>query len=781
MIPVFSIYSQEKDENKLIFNSVSDYFNLNSESIFLHFNKSVYLSNETMWFKGYVVDKKTNMLNFETTSIYVKILDSNKNELDTKLFLATNGVIIGNIVLNENYNSGKYYIQTYTNYMNNFEEDESSIFAFEIINTRDSVFIKDELSLEDAQIEIAVEGGNFLMDCDNTIGVTIKQCNGKGIKSNNVKVYDSKNNVVNQFSTNLNGFGVFELIKAKNESYKIVLEENLQKIEKNLPIAFSEGITISVNNYTDEKKVNIKLKTNQNTLDKIKELKYKIAIQKNNEIILNDIYIEDLTKDFIIDKSSLFKGINTIRILDSENNSIAERIIYNHKNDSSKIILEKFKITKDSVFYKGRLTNKMANFSISILPEETVSNFENNSIVSQLTFNSQTNNVVENYSYYFKDFNRKKQFELDLVLLNEKKTKYNWNSIISNKPKITYSFDKGINIEGTLNNILPNKDKNLYTINLISIRDGIILNETINEKNNFSFKNLIVRDSTTLFVTLMKNNKNLNESVKLYATVTNNKNKNIKKLINNKIDCNYKSYARSNNENPDFPLNKNTILLKEVELVDTKKEKLTYVNEFGNSFSRAVKIDKDLENRYFDFLSFLQTYGYRVTRNFGEVTIQNLTSSNGFDNPQPTVYFNGVVAEDISFLISFPLSEIDEVYFNKTELGPRMNGRYGTIKIYSKKDLSSIKRNSKTTTKTITISGGFQKEISFENPYFSNFQQQAFKKYGIIDWVPNIYTDIEGNFEIKIPKLEQEKVLLNIQGIDSDGNYYFENFQLNLN
>ena len=140
--------AQEKDNHQLIIKSVNDYYSLATENIHLHFNKSVYLTNETIWFKGYIIDKKSNGLNYETTNVYIRILD---------------------------------------------QEDESAIFTIEIINTKDKSSNNNNNTIDKESITITAEGGKLLFQCDNTVGVQIKNCSGEGIKANNIKVFDSKN------------------------------------------------------------------------------------------------------------------------------------------------------------------------------------------------------------------------------------------------------------------------------------------------------------------------------------------------------------------------------------------------------------------------------------------------------------------------------------------------------------------------------------------------------------------------------------------------------------
>lgn len=771
--------AQEKDKHKIISKALIDYYSLQSENIHLHFNKSVYLTNETIWFKGYIIDKKRNGLNYSTTNVYVRILDKDKKEIINKLFLASSGIVVGNLKLNETYSSGTYYIHTYTNFMNNFAEDESSIFPIEIINTKDSFKLNEENSIENASIEFAAEGGKFLFDCDNTIGVQIKSCFGKGIKLNNIKVYDSKNNLINQFATNNEGFGKFEILKTKNETYKIEAEINNRKIEKNLPTVEIEGITLSVNNYSDPSKVLIKIKTNSYTLNTIKDKTHTLIIQKNNQVNLTDFNLKDNFKDLILDKSNLFNGINIIRIADENNNSIAERIIYNHNNELPYVLLDKSKISKDSLVIRGHLNNKVANFSISVLPKETVSSFENNSIISQLNFNSYLTNKLENFSYYFNDFDRKKQYELDLFFLNQTSSKYNWNTILNNKPTIRYIADLGLNIEGTLNQTLKNKDN--YTINLLSIENGIYLSSKIDAQNKFEFKNIVALESTDFIISLSDTNFK-NEEIKTYSKISNNKQRFLKTLSDLHPKCEIKTFTTSTTYNSDFPYLENTTILNEVELVDVKKEKLIHKNSFGNNASQQFKISKEDLGLYTDVLGFIESHGYMVSRYQGKVIITSRIKSTLGGSTSPIVYLNDFNLNDnLDQIFNLSLANVDEIYINKHGYGLGMNGANGAIKIYTKKEQNFSNQYSKSLLSSLTVKDGFQKELPFKNPEYTSTESQSFKKHGTINWIPNLYTNEDGNFEFKIATLNQEKILLNIQGIDNEGNLYYENVEIDVN
>lgn len=771
--------AQEKVNHQFITKSLNDYFSLESENIHLHFNKSVYLTNETIWFKGYVIDKKTNKLNYATTNVYVRIIDENKKEIISQLNLANNGIIIGHFKLDETFTSGKYFIHTYTNFMNNFEEDESAIFPIEIVNIKDKITDNNNNYTEDQLINVSIEGGKLVFDCDNTVGVYIKNCNGKGLKLNNIKVFNTKNELINEFSTNEQGYGKFDLLKTKSEEYKIVVEQNGENIVKKLPLVVAEGISISINNYSDEQKIFLKIKTNEYVFNKHKDRDYTIVIQKNNQANLINFNLKKLTNDIVIDKSILFEGINTIRIIDEFNNSIADRVIYNHIKNKPSIVIEKNITTKDTLFIKGHLKNKIANFSISILPTETISTFENNSIISQFNFNSYLLNKLENISYYFKDYNRKKQFELDLVLLNQNVPKYDWNNIATKTPTIKHTFDVGLVIEGSLNQTLKNPEK--YSIDLTSVEQGINLTTNLIDKNKFEFKNILAIDSTTFFISLLKD-KTVHEEIKLYSRVTNNKNKFLKALPELKTKCALKSFITTSEYNNDFPYQENTTILKEVELVDVKKEVFTHKNDLGNNASQKFKISKEDEGIYRDVLGFIQAHGYLVTSTYGTVKITSRIISTLNASNAPIINLNGFnLNSNLEQLFNLRLEEIDEIYINKHGFGLGLNGANGVINIYTKKTFIPKGNNSTTLSKPIMIKEGYQKLKNFKNPIYSYYENQAFKRHGTIGWIPNLYTDENGDFEFKIPTLNQDNLLLNIQGIDNEGNFYYENIVIDIN
>ena len=74
----FLVNSQSK------FEELTDYFEdfaeLSREQIYVHLNKSEYISNETIWFKSYIFSRNFNEISEHNSNLYC-VLFNNKNEI----------------------------------------------------------------------------------------------------------------------------------------------------------------------------------------------------------------------------------------------------------------------------------------------------------------------------------------------------------------------------------------------------------------------------------------------------------------------------------------------------------------------------------------------------------------------------------------------------------------------------------------------------------------------------------------------------------------------------
>lgn len=764
----FSSSSKEK-----ITSSIVNHYKLDRENVYLHLNKNTYFSNEALWFKGYIIDKKESKLNYQTTNVFINIYDENKKEIKTHLFYSSNGIIIGQIKLDENLKSGIYYLHAYTNYMNNFPEDESSLKEFEFISAKDKV-INNTRSSDDLNIEFSFEGGNLLYHSDNTVVTSIKDCSGKGLKISEISVKDSKNNIINTFATNEFGLGKFQILNTQNEKYKLEIKNGNSVIDKELPLPVIEGINIIANNFAFEDKFIVKASTNKTTLEKAKSKPYLILIQKND--FVNYVNLEfgtETNKELTLNKSVLFKGINTIRIIDEDLNLLSERIIYNPIINNTKFTISNQIKKGDSIRINGITKDRISNFSISILPKNNSSS--SNTIHDELVFNNYLKNKISNSDYFLNQSTRKKQYELDLFLIHNS-PKAEWKEIIKNTITEKYTFDIGLDIEGKINQVINNPSK--MKLRLFSI-NGVNELADINEDNSFIFKNILAIDSSSFHFSLLKDESKL-QSLNVYSIIKNNNRKFLKPLNTKTQVCNSKSYALSDGNNSfEFPALENQIELSNVTIVTAKKEKMNFLGQYNNSIARGYKISDEDYGSFRDVLSFIASHGYDVSTLGGTVTINSRVTRSILGSRSPVVFLDNAPITDFYLLANLNLNEVDEIYFNKTGYGMGGDGMNGSIRIYRKIQFTESVSSVKVKSKSLVVKNGFEKLIPFENPKYIDYQSSAFNKYGTIHWEPSIYTNEKGEFEFTFPHFNQKEIILNIQGIDNQGDFYSENITIN--
>jgi hypothetical protein len=753
-------------------NVFNDYFTLNREAIHLHLVKSTFFNEETIWFKGYVINRNNSNPNI-STNIYVALLDEKGNKISSQLVLANDGIFTGSISLNNNMASGRYYLQSYTNWMNNFSENESTITPIDIINPDEGYKNYDNINFETLEVDINPEGGKLIKGISNTIGIQVSDCQNNTLKNLEGKIIDDKNEIIKSFKLNQFGLAKIELPPITS-NLKVNIITPKGEISKELPQPESKGYGLEVNSFTSEDKLIIKIKSNLETIKNDQNI-FLVVNQDNKSVIEKIDFEANNEKTIYINNKNIFNGLVTIRIIDEDLNQLAERLAYIRTNQTS----EDHKISKNSI----KLNNlNQGNVSVSILPQTTKSIDLKIPIAAGLKVNPYLAYPLKNANYYFINTDRQKEYELDLALLNQKQTKYSWDYIKLNPPKQNYSFDIGLTLKGSITTEIS-RNKN-YKIKLFSL--GNLLSETsdINENKEFIFENLIIKDSTQIELLLLEMPDLEIKNSKMVANIIDiNKAFNKSTQFSNKENCSpITEFVKL-----DTPkLQKNTISLKEVSLTNKfQKQALDIVNVKKNFMLRGHKVD--IKHRSTTLLTFLRKNGFDVSpqyaakliirsRNYDKMpkssdlrsklnsastpisSVRSDTRSIRGDGAE--VWLNDILLVDLDELKFINMDDIDEIYLNPNINPVGMNNNQGIIRIYLKEKVSKPLRKD---TQIITIKDGFSIYKPYKQLSYISKLDDAFFSFGIYNWEPNYHTNNKGEIDIDISKITNANVL--IEGI----------------
>lgn len=754
-------FSQEADSKKdQISKAISDYFSLERENIHIQFNKSTYLTNEDVWFKGYIYNRKDKMPFFFTTNVYAALYDENGTKLEDKLLYANSGCFSGKFALGESFKTGKYYVHIYTNWMNNFREDESGLFEFHIINTNNKTFPKDIADYSKINVDFFPEGGNIIEGILNTIGIKITDCNEKALPIKEVGILNYKGDTIQKVAINKFGNGKFQFL-ADNKVYKAAFRINDQSIEQTLPASLPTGFALEINSYVFKEKTIAKIRTNKKSLEKFKNEDFYLVVQQDSKSSVFDINFSDgnLEQTLVFSNNNLFEGVNTIRLIDSSNNLLSERYVFKYPEDPLTVDLSFPSKMKEKIGFTGNFNFQNTSASISILPENSLAANLNDNIFGSLLINPYFTKKLSNITYYLSDVSKIKHYELDLLLLNQNHGKYKWQNIVAEPPTIIHDFDLGFTLKGTVNQTLSDPKK--YKILLYSLMAQINELTEIDDKNEFNFKNLVIADSTKVYFSLVKNGEKPT-SLKVYPQILN-----VNRTFNKAVRIEKKPCSINDSIELELPdINTQIIYLDDVEIKIDKKQ-LKYKNNLGNGGLKGHKMTDDDPSINMDLVDYIRNNGFDVERSMGEYTVYSRTSTSLNGKKSPAIFVSGIQQIDFDFLQNLKMKDIDEIYMSTHAISPSSRNNIGVIKIYPKN--ISTTSSYKSTSVTFEIKNAFSRIENFKNIDYKSTENKGFQNFGIVNWVPSIVTQETGEFKFDIPQTQQKKLRILIEGFSEGG------------
>ncbi|WP_148638432.1 hypothetical protein [Olleya sp. ITB9] len=760
----------------------TNYFQDTRELPYLHLNKTTFIKGEEIWFQAYVTEQNSNTLHKTTSNLYVSIFDENGKQKEQHLIHIKNGIGHGNILIDSTFTKNAYYLKASTNWMKNFNEDHSFIQKITVLSDRER---DNKISINEKkfyEFKIFPEGGHLISNTINNIGILIKDVNNRGVKISKGKIKNRSGTVIGQFNTNHLGLGSVSFFTKENEIYTFEATlTNGTVIHKKTNSPELIGITLNTNVIDDYFILNIL--TNDVSLTKLKNKKYRILT--HNTRSFKNIYFNfnntDKTYTLILKKNELPKGINIVTIFNENNIPVIERLIFNDFEEfQNQLNISNSKIKSDSI--TTILTNNSSEklfLSASFLPTETKAYKPTNTIKSQIALKPYVKGHIENPQYYFNN-NYK---DLDLLLLTQGWSKYNWDDIFNNATDSYFDFETGIDITATFNK----KIKSNQSV-LIFSKANKLIREISNDQNPLVLKNTFIKKNSTVDFGLK-----INDNIYKITPYLQYSNSYLKDTFN-------KNYLITNKdielETSDFgDLSKDITILDEV-ILSGNKRKLDNKPYGGVTMLRNIKM-KDLMNPTGEtIIQFLTFKGYQYDGDgFSPKGIdtkrdeQNSSSesegieldSEGlepdseelgsvsnvdddkFNRPLVRVYLNDKeVTFNIWVIENINTNMVKEIFYGKVP------GRFAqVIHIYTFSPHEYYSKKTRLTKLKLPV--GFTTEKEYYSPLYPSFSNSTFREFGAIYWQPNITIEANSSLNITVPIYYQKELKIFVEGTSEIG------------
>lgn len=749
---IHSVFSQETD--------VSDRstFYVNFQKLYVHTDRDFYFHGDSIWFSAYLLDAKNHSPIKGDQNLHIDLIDSTGNKVNSALLPLRNGFAEGYIPVAGTTLKGSCIFRGYTNYLRNFGEEFFFHKTLIIDETKSSLELdialgKKDMLENDLNVVFFAEGGILMEKTLNTVAVKITNSKGQGVNTNGV-ILNKKDKTVAQFETNYEGYGKFYFYPNSTDEYRASLNAfpkkrfrfiEVQESGLKFQLVESENDGIDVKIFSRSVK-NIGLKCTLACMHRGEVLFYRPTNSSRNECLVK------------VDKSLLGEGINRFVLLNKELNPVSERLYFKKPTSTNSIgitlskpvysnrTLATLRLSKDYV-------SDTARVSLSVVNDNSFNAFSQpENIMSNLFLGSELlGSIKASPDYFVDDESLTSSEKLDLLMLTHGWSRYVWNKLRSvDYPELEFPVTAGINVEGHVKNLFGNKRVGNGEIILTVKNDSqFTLWETTNEMGEFCFEHIYVYDSAE--VTLMARKLNQKENTRIVLKPGNYEGAEFnfykfKSLFHSgEIPLGlYRQHYFKEMEEKAFDPDKNTILIKEVE-VEGEKFNVREDVKFSQIYSKADYEIKVTEKDY-GYTNIEELLLARAFVQFGSqppVSLKAGGSMAYYVDGIPLIPGPGANVEKI--IRSIPISSIERVDVLKRTNPTGMavmgvRGVNGGVFIYTKRGIPDQERENYIKGLITTKIKGFSKYRQFYSPVYTpeNINSEKPDYRTTLYWNPSI-------------------------------------------
>ena len=400
------------------------------EKIYIHSDRELYMTGETVWFKIYCVDGALHKPSALSRVVYIELLkDSLEHVIRTAVSLER-GMGSGFFYLPTTLSSGNYTLRAYTKWMKNYDETFFFHRTLTVVNPFKRLGLPAKKPTSSYDLTFFPEGGNLIANHKSKVAFKGTDEDGRSITFRGW-ITDQAGKKVLNFSSLHAGMGSFSFTPHTGKSYHghIIGPDSMQH-DFSFPDVQSEGISLSVNSDINEIQIEAIASGGSNKMAKL-------FIHTRGLIkavkVLDLQYGKAATR---IDKLKLEPGITHITLFDDRGRPVCERLIFIRPrallNIQVKPNQESYKPRKPvnlkiNTDISGKAST--ADLSVSVYKYDNLLSKHSGNIVSNLLLSSDLKGRNEDPEYYFTEQPDVTE-ALDNLMLTHGWRRFAWDEIL---------------------------------------------------------------------------------------------------------------------------------------------------------------------------------------------------------------------------------------------------------------------------------------------------------------------------------------------------------------
>ena len=753
-----------------------------SEYIYVHFDKDIYLPGETIWFKAYLYDN--GLPSAASTNFYAAVYDEHGKLLQQKLYPVYESTCNGDFVLPDTIKVDRVQFVAYTKAM---MMDSSRVFKKTI-----SVYKKDQQQLTETvpgnvNLRFFPEGGNWVTGVNNFIAYKAWYDDGSPAQVSGVIVDEITKAPLDSFSTDKLGLGKIQI----NPQHSIYIANwsspGGQPMQTQLPPAIESGITF----HAELLKKELYYIINKNATADNFETLHLLAQKGNEEIYKADLLIGNktsLVSKFSVD--SVPSGIIQITLFDKNWIPLQERIVFVNPptpkfllvDSSGRNRIAKAKNTIEITMPDTLETNLSASIADINFYEET----GRAGIMQELLVESQLTGLNNSICRAFETAG---DIERDLVMMTHGWRKYNWKHA-ANHLQAPVQLDNYITVNAYHRENAPALHK--AEVLALVVNDNIsgkqFYNVDFAGKNVLNFPGMVFYDSAKFYYRLKRNNEliedlsiNKENGIAIPATIAALKSGSIgTKMPMEETETVFDVFAEQQRRKFNELQTMRTVIVKGKYVNPVTKRMMQIDEKYATGMFAGITrgfqlnlLDDPKAEKAFDLYSYIKYSIPAVIGISGGTGNRKLypCTMSGNDKCDPFVVYVNENEVDGSFLELIPISQVAYVKYTPGIVINSTNyTSNGTMYVYTKK--GDEPGAAEPDNMHIVKIKGYDVAKEFFNPDYSSKESRAVPDYrSTLYWNPYIITD-KNNRKIKIEYYNNDiskKLLLRIEGFNTEG------------
>jgi hypothetical protein len=444
-----------------------------TEKIHIHFDRSIYNKEETIWYKTYILSESG--LTTLSTHVYVEWFDTTGKMIKQTVAPLFQSTAKGSFDVPADYAGNFIRVKAYTRWMLN--DDPAFAYVHDLtINTITPPSTPKPVVFK-TRVDVFPEGGSLITGLN--MRVAFKATNQFGtpisIKGN---LINSKNKALDSLVVARDGMGSFYFIPVAGETYQLKwTDANGKTGITNIEAPKIMGASIAITR-TNENAL-LKIERTINTTDNFKNMNLLVHMNRN---LLYKINLNATEKTLLKAEIPIYElptGILQFSLFTSDWIPVAERIIYinNRLHEfSAKVTPQLTTLTKrgKNVFDIMVSDTAFTNMSVSVT-DASIETSADNTIYSDLMLSGDIKGKINNPGYYLSGDSDGITANLDLVMLTNGWRKYDWEKIKKGiVPELKYPAESELmKITGKV-----------YGLKSISIPNDVLLNLIVQNKDS---------------------------------------------------------------------------------------------------------------------------------------------------------------------------------------------------------------------------------------------------------------------------------------------------------